>query len=105
MGFRYVTRCLGARGEGDDVVAVRERGDARLVVVADGAGGTGSGRRAAMHVVDGLLSAVAWPESGEGCAEVLQDSDAALAGTGWGAETTAVLVVCRGRVAGGCIGG
>lgn len=92
MQIEIVTRLeQGTRGE--DRLAVVRRDDACVIIVADGAGGTGSGGAAASFVCgraeaaahSGTRTSVQWVEH-------LVASDQALRASGTGGESTVVVV-------------
>jgi PPM family protein phosphatase len=95
-GFVHVTEVVGIRGAGQDRAGVQEVGDSVVIALADGAGGTGGGSKAAQAVVDAAFAAAsqgpAWPSL---LAEL--DRDAVRLG---GGQSTAIIlsVTCTGVV-------
>jgi PPM family protein phosphatase len=95
-GFIHVTTVVGVRGAGQDRAGVQDVGDGVVIALADGAGGTGDGSKAAQAVVDAVIAAAsqgpAWPSL---LAEL--DRDAVRLG---GGQTTAIIlsVTCTGIV-------
>jgi PPM family protein phosphatase len=100
-GFVHVTKVVGIRGAGQDRARVQEVGDSVVIALADGAGGTGGGSKAAQAVVDAVFAAPsqapAWPS-------LLADLDRDVVRLG-GGQTTAIIlsVTCTG-VAGAAVG-
>jgi serine/threonine protein phosphatase PrpC len=102
-------RLAAAHGQTADRVATFSLGDSMVLVVADGAGNSASGRLAAEVLVANVRSAVAastfdvrLPES---WAELLSRCDRSLEEANHGGETTAVLVcICAGVVLGASVG-
>jgi serine/threonine protein phosphatase PrpC len=76
-------------GRGEDRAAVRGDGERLIVVVADGAGGTGAGAMAAQAVCDAVL--MAW-SSERAWDEVLRAVDLRLSRAADGGQSTAVVV-------------
>ena len=91
---------------GDDRVAVAELGDVTLVVVADGAGGTGAGGAVAEAICQRIIAAVrAGTRGASAWAECLAEADREVANAGSGGESTAVVVEIReGSVLGASVG-
>jgi PPM family protein phosphatase len=95
---------LESGGRGEDRVAVERAGGRFLVVVADGAGGTGGAALAAQAVCDAAVAnfrgghADSWPL-------LLERIDSLLASAGHGGQSTAVLVeIADGQVRGASVG-
>jgi serine/threonine protein phosphatase PrpC len=93
-----ITRCESVDGSGDDLVRVWPTDTGLIVLVADGAGGTGRGREAAEHVASVVETALqrARLDTPGTCATALREADRSLHRRGRAAETTAVLVVVDG---------
>jgi serine/threonine protein phosphatase PrpC len=85
--FRTAQRCIGASGGGEDRSEIHDRGDRIVIVVADGAGGTGGGARAAETVLRRVREQ---PDDFDPM-DVLRACDALLALTG--GQTTAVIAI------------
>jgi serine/threonine protein phosphatase PrpC len=84
-----------------DKVAIFAEADRCVIVVADGAGGTGSGGQAAAAIVDAVRRAVGTTNSPEGWRSVLSQTDGQISP----GETTAVIVDVRiDRVCGASVG-
>src|SRR5262245_4547007 len=95
-GFIHVTKVVGMRGAGQDRAGVQEVGDSVVIALANGAGGTGGGSKAAQAVVDAVFAAVsegpAWPG-------LLAELDRDAVRLGGGQATAIVLsVTCTGIV-------
>lgn len=84
--FEHHALVIAARGRGEDRALVRESGHEVRVALADGAGGTGGGARAAEQVV---AAGVAQAD-GTDWAHVLEQLDGAIAVTG--GQATAIVV-------------
>jgi serine/threonine protein phosphatase PrpC len=56
-GLVHVTTVVGVRGAGQDRAGVQEVGDRVVIALADGAGGTRGGAKAAQAVVDAVFAA------------------------------------------------
>jgi serine/threonine protein phosphatase PrpC len=82
---------------------MREDGDALVIAVADGAGGTSHGGAAAQAVIDDVMTAEASRNADDWVARLIAlDLDSARLGHG---QTTAiVMVVTADRIIGACIG-
>ena len=95
-----------SRGAGEDYAGVFEVDDAVVLVVADGAGGTGSGASAARTVVAAVQAASGELAAGRvHAAELLVRVDGELARSRGGGQTTAIVVVVNaGRVTGASVG-
>lgn len=94
-------KIVGAHGAGQDRAAVIEAGDARVIVLADGAGGVGGGERAAEAVLADVTAALSEGISTNTVrpwiARLLK-LDRQLQGIG---ETTAIVAIVQpGRVLG-----
>jgi serine/threonine protein phosphatase PrpC len=100
-GFIHVIEVVGVRGAGQDRACVQEVGDSVVIALADGAGGTGGGSKAAQAVVDAVLAAAsqgqAWPS-------LLVDLDRDAVRLGSGQTTAIVLSVTRTGVVGAAVG-
>lgn len=99
--IRHEQRLVFAGRSGDDRVGCFEQPHGHLLVVADGAGGTGAGSEAAQQLVD----AVQHIDGNADLVSTLGRLDQALLDTGHGGETTAVLVrVTDGVISGASVG-
>jgi PPM family protein phosphatase len=102
MPFSYAIEIAAARGRGQDRAAVIARsGGALVVALADGAGGTVAGERAAAAIVDGVG---ARSDGTAGWDEWLFDLDAAPARLGGGQSTAVILAVTAQGVLGASVG-
>jgi serine/threonine protein phosphatase PrpC len=103
--LRVASRVVPSGARGEDRVGVFELGDALVLVLADGAGGTGGGGEAADEVVQ-RCAADAFAHGGAGLdpQAVLRACDGALASAGRGEATGVVAVVASGRVRGASVG-
>jgi PPM family protein phosphatase len=95
---------LESGGRGEDRLAVERADDRLLVIVADGAGGTGGAALAAQAVCDAAVAdfrsghAAPWPV-------LLKRIDSLLASAGHGGQSTAVVVeIADGQVTGASVG-
>jgi len=89
-------------GRGEDRASVRQEGERILVVVADGAGGTGAGAIAAQTVCDLVLTE---PSGARSWNAVLRDIDLRLMRSGTGGLSTVVVVeVVEGLITGASVG-
>lgn len=86
--FEAIHFTQACRTHGEDRVGVVELSDRVVLSVADGAGGTGSGGRAAEMVIQGVKSRVADCTTGNQWAETLRQLDPQIAP----GESTAVVV-------------
>ena len=103
--IRTATRTeSGDRGE--DRLGTFAIPDGLVIVVADGAGGTGSGGRAAEAVCAASgQAATDGPRSGHEWTLWLLELDRSIHNSGGGGETTAVIVqLCRGEICGASVG-
>lgn len=101
-------KAVEAGSRDEDRVGVFDVAGALVLVLADGAGGRGGGRQAAVAVVAGVQSR-SWELGTRGdaraCAAALRAVDQDLCAAGHGGETTAVLAVVRaGQVFGASVG-
>jgi PPM family protein phosphatase len=81
---------------GDDRLAVESLGDITLVVIADGAGGTGSGGAVAEAICQRIIAAGrAGTRGATSWADFLARADREIANDGSGGESTAVVVEIR----------
>lgn len=102
--FVHVTEIVGARGPelaGQDRAATRATADGVLIVLADGAGGTGNGAVAAQAVVDAVLSAA---DGGQRWSRVLEQLDQDDVHLGGGQATAVVLSVTEDGIEGASVG-
>lgn len=91
----YAIEVVSASGAGQDRAAVVMRGDQLLIVVADGAGGSGNGAHAAQTIVEAVRGA-----TNEDWSSLLLELEPTLEG-----ESTAVIVTFGGdRVVGVSVG-
>ena len=97
----YELRVEAAQRTGDDRVAVSEHEGSVVFVVADGAGGSGSGDVAA----DALVASIREFRTDADLAQVLSDVDQRIHAAGHGGETTAVVARVVGEeIVGASIG-
>jgi serine/threonine protein phosphatase PrpC len=100
-GFIHVTEVVGVRGAGQDRAGVREVGDGIVIALADGAGGTNGGAKAAQAVVDAVFTAApqgpVWPL-------LLGELDRDTARLGGGQSTAIVLSVTGAGIVGAAVG-
>jgi PPM family protein phosphatase len=103
--IRIATR-TGSGGRGEDRLATFDLTDGLIIVVADGAGGTGSGGRAAEAVCAAVGQAVSdGPRREHEWTRWLSAVDHSIHKAGSGGETTAVIVqVYRGEICGVSVG-
>jgi len=101
MMFDIAWTTEGYQGVCEDKVAAWSESDRCVIVVADGAGGTGLGGQAAAAVVDGVRSAAAHAHSPEAWVGVLQQIDARI---GPGESTAVVVDVDRDGICGASVG-
>lgn len=93
--LEHAIEIVGAMGAGQDRAAVFARGDQLLVVLADGAGGSGNGANAAETIIAAVRDA-----EHEDWSSLLLELEERLGG-----ESTAVIVTYRGdRVTGVSVG-
>ena len=98
--FASVVQVTPARGAGEDRAAAVARGDGVVLALADGAGGTGGGARAADAASAGL-SAAPTPSS---WTDALAARDAALPRLGPGQATAVVVEVTAAGLRGASVG-
>jgi PPM family protein phosphatase len=93
-------------GPGQDRLAVERLAERVFIVVADGAGGTGGGGRAAQSVCDAAVEAFRDRSARRGCWDAcLRKIDTVLARAGYGGMSTAVVAeIDDGRVFGASVG-
>jgi serine/threonine protein phosphatase PrpC len=100
-GFVHVTEVVGMRGAGQDRAGVQEVGDGVVIALADGAGGTSGGAKAAQAVVDAVFAAAsqgpAWPL-------LLAELDRDAVRLGGGQSTAIVVAVTCAGVVGAAVG-
>ena len=101
MSIDHVTRVRGARGTGEDRLAVVPRGNGLVVAVADGAGGTGRGARAAELAVARLAAAAQQRELDLTAAVKLLDPQLVVLG---GQAAVVALAVTGSEVRGASVG-
>ena len=99
--IEHVTRVRGAKGAGEDRVSVVPRGQGLVIALADGAGGTGRGARAADLAVARLAAAAQLRELDATAA--LKDVNRQLAVLG-GEAAAIVLAVTASRIKGASVG-
>jgi serine/threonine protein phosphatase PrpC len=100
--IRVATRVVGAASEGQDRVATKQFERGFLLVLADGAGGTGGGARAAELVV---ARALALNEPPDDCCSLLRSLDRELErNASCGMTTTVLAFVARDSVHGASVG-
>jgi serine/threonine protein phosphatase PrpC len=97
--LEHHTLVVAARGSGQDRAAVRDLGEELRVALADGAGGTGAGAKAA----DLVVAAATGTEARIEAARLLDQLEAAVAVTG-GQATAVVLQVSGAGVRGASVG-
>ena len=95
-----VIEIVGRRGLGQDRATISRRDNRLCAVVADGAGGTAGGARAAEHIV--ACVAATEIRTIEDCADLLIALDKKLEGIG---QSTAVIAVTDGNVVWGASAG
>ena len=98
--FRVASATEGYDKGVEDLVAIQGFGAGVLLVVADGAGGSGCGRLAAEAVVDHARQCLAGARDAENpasWAQCLKEVDEALLKGGSGGETTAVVLTITDR--------
>jgi serine/threonine protein phosphatase PrpC len=93
----HVVQIAAARGSGQDRARVFELEDGLVVVLADGAGGTGNGAAAAEAIVEAVGAATSAAHDWSGLLDGL-DADAQRLGNG---QSTAVIISVRGGVLSG----
>lgn len=93
MSLDHVTRVRGATGAGEDRLAVVPRGNGLVIAVADGAGGTGRGARAAELAVARLAAAAQLRELDPTAAVKALDPQLAVVG----GEASVVTLAVTGR--------
>jgi PPM family protein phosphatase len=95
---------LESGGRGEDRLLVERAGDRLLIVVADGAGGTGGGGVAAQDVCD-AAGTMFRADEGDDWAVRLREIDCLLAKARHGGLSTAVVVeIVDGQVSGASVG-
>ena len=98
--FAYAVEIAAARGNGQDRACVFERGDALVLALADGAGGTGNGATAAQAIVD--ATSMAAPGTNWDALLVNLDEDRNRLGSG---QSTAVILSISGSgISGASVG-
>lgn len=100
-GFVHVTKVVGIRGVGQDRARVQEVGDGVVIALADGAGGTGGGSKAAQAVIDAVFAAASQRPS---WSSLLADLDRDAVRLGGGQTTVIILSVTRTGVVGAAVG-
>ncbi|MBL8623485.1 MAG: hypothetical protein JNK64_19415 [Myxococcales bacterium] len=98
--FASLVQVTPARGADEDRAAAVARGDGVVLALADGAGGTGGGARAADAVIAGLIAAPT-PSS---WTDALAALDAALPRLGPGQATAVVVEVTAAGLRGASVG-
>jgi serine/threonine protein phosphatase PrpC len=99
--FIHVTEIVGRQGVGQDRAIARTTGDGVLIVLADGAGGTGGGAEAAQAVVDKVMASAA---SGSSWSHVLETIDQDMARRCGGQSTAIVISVTPAGLEGASVG-
>src|SRR6185295_18722755 len=94
-GFVYVTKVVGTRGAGQDRAHVQEVGDGVVIALADGAGGTGGGSKAAQAVIDAVVAAASQRPAWSSLLAELDRDAVRLSG---GQTTAIILSVTRAGV-------
>jgi serine/threonine protein phosphatase PrpC len=104
--FFTTKHIVGANGPGEDRAGIIPFGDGLVIVVADGAGGTGSGAEAADMVVQATRERILRARPGDlELVAVLRDIDDLLAKQGNGGQAAAVVAaVTSSRVTGASVG-
>jgi serine/threonine protein phosphatase PrpC len=97
---------IESAGRGEDTFAVRDVGGRMLIVVADGAGGTGSGAIAAQMACDAAVVTFEGAEGGDlDWARRVREIDEGLVSAGHGGQSTLVVVQIDGdRITGASVG-
>src|SRR6476659_172369 len=97
---------LESGGRGEDRLAIERVKDRVLVVVADGAGGTAAGARAAEATCDAVVTAFRASEvDGSNWAGHLRTIDSMIVAAGHGGASTAVIIeIVDGLVSGASVG-
>ncbi len=101
MSLEHVTRVRGATNAGEDRLAVVPRGNGLVIAVADGAGGTGRGARAAELAVARLAAGAQQRELDPTAALKALDPQLAVVG---GEASIVVLAVTGREVRGASVG-
>jgi len=101
MTLDHVTRVRGAKGAGEDRVSVVPRGHGLVIALADGAGGSGRGARAAELAVARLAAAAQQRELD--ATSALKDVDRQLAVLS-GEAAAVVLAVTASQIKGASVG-
>jgi PPM family protein phosphatase len=100
-GFIHVMEVVGMRGAGQDRAGVQDVGDSVVIALADGAGGTSGGTKAAQAVVDAVFAAAlqgpVWPF-------LLAELDRDTVRLGGGQSTAIVLSVTGAGIVGAAVG-
>jgi PPM family protein phosphatase len=95
----YALEIVASGRTGDDRAAVVPIDDGLVIVVADGAGGTGGGAKAAQAIVDAV---VAHPTTTDWSAELVDLDDPVK--LGGGQSTAVILTVTSGGIVGASVG-
>jgi serine/threonine protein phosphatase PrpC len=100
-GLDVRVEIVAARGNGQDRASVCTVPGGLVVVLADGAGGSGAGDRAAQAIVDGVEARAV---AGADWLALLATLDRALAAHGRGQSTAVVLAIVEGQISGASVG-
>ena len=99
--FVHAVEIIGARGRGDDRASVFERDDGLVIALADGAGGTANGAKAAQAVIDAAGASVDRTSDWGSLLSVLDRDVGRLA---HGQTTAVVLTVGPDGIVGASVG-
>jgi PPM family protein phosphatase len=97
----HAVAVASVRGDGQDRARVFEAGDDRIIVLADGAGGTGNGAFAAEAIVDAVGAAAHATQ--DWCA-LLADLDRDGSRLGHAESTAVILAILGGTISGASVG-
>lgn len=100
-GLEVRVEIVSARGNGQDRASVCTVPGGLVVVLADGAGGSGAGDRAAQAIVDGVEARAV---RGADWLALLSTLDRELAAHGRGQSTAVVLSIVEGTITGASVG-
>lgn len=102
--FVTLVQVSPARGAGEDRAVAIARGDGVVLAVADGAGGTGGGARAADAVIAAVIDALRAAPTPPSWPDALAALDAALPRLGPGQATAVVVEVTAAGLRGASVG-